>query len=55
MPPTRGADGGKRVLWRTYLYNQASNRNKKTVVGHPEAVPTPSDAEESFHRAVDDQ
>ena len=25
------------------------------VVGHPEAVPTPSDAEESFHRAVDDR
>ena len=26
MPPTRGADGGKRVLWRTY--NKASDQKK---------------------------
>ena len=31
MPPTRGADGGKRVLWRTY--NQARDPKKNALRG----------------------
>ena len=31
MPPTRGADGGKRVLWRTY--NQARDPKKIALRG----------------------
>ena len=31
MPPTLGADGGKRVLWRTY--NQARDQKKIALRG----------------------